>query len=104
MKPPAAMGSAGVSLIHDIAELEQALRYVDESCGALAENFQQHGVMEESLWNAASGPFLIECFQHGEEFSAEGVFVYGQPHVLTATAKVTFGPPHFGQIGHPLPA
>ena len=104
IKPPAAMGSAGVSLIHNIAELEQAMSYLAKSCDALASNFREQGIVEENLLRAATEPFLIECFQHGEEYSAEGVFVYGQPHVVTATAKSTFGPPHFVENGHSIPA
>ena len=104
MKPPAAMGSAGVSIIHTISDLERAIDYLTESCNALADNFRQHGIIEESLRQAAKGPFLIECFQRGEEYSAEGVFVYGQPHVLVATAKRTFGPPNFVEVGHAMPA
>src|SRR5579884_1435448 len=104
LKPPAAMGSVGVSLVRDMAELEQAIAYLEESCGALAQKFRQQGIQEESLDHAANNSFLIECFQRGEEFSAEGVFVYGQPHVLTTTAKVTLGPPHYVEVGHSMPA
>jgi biotin carboxylase len=104
MKPPAAMGSVGVSLIRNAVELEQAIAYLDESCNALAKKLGQQGIRENSLLEAAREPFLMECFQRGEEFSAEGVFVYGRPHVLTTTAKVTFGPPHFVEVGHSMPA
>ena len=44
IKPPAAMGSAGVSLVGDMAELEQAMSYLVESCDALAGNFKQQGI------------------------------------------------------------
>jgi biotin carboxylase len=104
VKPPAAMGSAGVSLVRDMAELEQAISYLAESCAALAGNFKQQGIIEKALLHAATVPFLIACFQPGEEYSAEGVFVYGQPHVVAATAKLTAGTPHFVEIGHSIPA
>lgn len=104
LKPPAAMGSAGVSLIRNMAELEQAMGYLAKSCDALANNFREQGIAEKALLHAETAPFLVECFQTGEEFSAEGVFVYGQPHVVAVTAKRTAGAPHFVEIGHAMPA
>ncbi|MFJ8591183.1 ATP-grasp domain-containing protein [Streptomyces sp. NPDC093598] len=49
-------------------------------------------------------PFLIEEFVEGAEYSVEGVFVDGRPHVLAVTAKEKLAPPHFVEIGHVLPA
>jgi biotin carboxylase len=103
MKPLAASGSIGVSLIRDVADLEQAMKYLTSSFSALEKDFREQGVVEETL-SHADGPFLMECFQRGEEFSAEGVFVYGQPHVLTLTSKLTLGAPHFVEVGHSMPA
>ena len=48
--------------------------------------------------------FLIETFQRGAEYSAEGIFIAGKPHVLIFTAKKTSGAPHFVETGHRLPA
>ncbi len=104
MKPPAATGSAGVSLVRSAGELEQAFAYLAQSCKALDQKLRQLGIAEESLAQAVNIPFLVECFQSGEEYSAEGVFVYGQPHVLVITSKVTLGPPHFVEVGHAMSA
>ena len=81
VKPPSAMGSQGVSLVQDDAGWERAIA---------------------NLGDAAGGPFLVECFQHGSEFSAEGMFVYGRPYVLAVTAKSTTGAPHFVELGHTM--
>jgi biotin carboxylase len=83
VKPPAAMSSQGVSLVRDAADWQYALA---------------------NLGDRGNSPFLVECFQSGEEFSAEGLFVYGQPYVLTLTAKITTGAPHFIELGHTMPA
>ncbi|WP_242884808.1 ATP-grasp domain-containing protein [Actinomadura litoris] len=48
--------------------------------------------------------FLVEQFVEGPEFSVEGVFLGGRPHVLAVTAKTKLPPPHFVEIGHVLPA
>ncbi|MGW5049849.1 ATP-grasp domain-containing protein [Actinokineospora sp. NPDC004072] len=50
------------------------------------------------------GPFLVEEFVAGPEFSAEGVFIGGEPRVLALTAKDKLPPPHFVEAGHVLPA
>ena len=104
IKPPAATGSTGVCQIHSGDDLEEALVYLKESCNALDQNLKGRGVIEESVAYSAHAPFLIECFQEGEEYSAEGVFVYNQPHVLAVTSKVTLGAPHFVEVGHAMPA
>ncbi|MDT0261031.1 ATP-grasp domain-containing protein [Jatrophihabitans lederbergiae] len=46
---------------------------------------------------------LIEEYQQGSEYSAEGIFVDGRTRVLALTAKATTGPPHFIETGHVLP-
>jgi glutathione synthase/RimK-type ligase-like ATP-grasp enzyme len=51
-----------------------------------------------------TGPFLVEQFVEGREFSVEGVFLGGAPKVLAVTAKETLRPPHFVEAGHVLPA
>lgn len=51
-----------------------------------------------------SGPFLVEEFVHGTEYSVEGVFLGGAPHVLAVTEKQLMDPPLFVEAGHVLPA
>ncbi|PKW00392.1 Biotin carboxylase [Streptomyces sp. 1222.5] len=48
--------------------------------------------------------FLVEQFVDGTEYSVEGVFLNGTPHVLAVTAKEKLAPPYFVEIGHVLPA
>jgi biotin carboxylase len=81
VKPVSAMGSLGVSLVRTPNEWEQAMKHLGE----------------------ASTSFIVECFQPGDEFSAEGLFVYNQPHILAFTRKLTMGAPHFVEQGHAMP-
>ncbi|MGI5500372.1 ATP-grasp domain-containing protein [Lentzea sp. CA-135723] len=48
--------------------------------------------------------FLVEEFVTGAEFSVEGVFLGGEPHVFAVTAKEKLPPPYFVEIGHVLPS
>lgn len=101
VKPLASLGSVGVSLLQSPADLEQALEYLTHSETELATSLEKQGIAREAL---PEQNFLIECFQKGEEFSAEGLFVYGTPYVLALTAKNTTGGPHFVEVGHIMPA
>ncbi|MFJ9517970.1 ATP-grasp domain-containing protein [Kitasatospora sp. NPDC101801] len=49
------------------------------------------------------GLVLVEEFVHGREFSVEGLFSEGTPHVLAVTAK-TLAAGAFVEMGHVLPA
>ena len=49
-------------------------------------------------------PFLVEEFVTGREFSAEGIFVGGVPHVLTLAAREKLPPPYCVELGHVAPA
>ncbi|MFD9206920.1 ATP-grasp domain-containing protein [Streptomyces sioyaensis] len=51
----------------------------------------------------AEGLVLVEEFVHGAEFSVEGLFEAGAPHVLTVTQK-HLAPGGFVEIGHVMPA
>ncbi|QGV80458.1 ATP-grasp domain-containing protein [Streptomyces ficellus] len=82
VKPRDGIDSAGV----------RKVTAVDELAGALAE-LPDRGA-----------PFLVEEFVEGAEYSVEGVFVDGRPHVLAVTAKEKLEPPYFVEIGHVLPA
>jgi biotin carboxylase len=83
VKPPASGGSEGVSLVRDDSGWAQAMLHLGYSLPA---------------------PFLVECFQGGREFSAEGVFVAGTPQVIALTSKITTQAPHFIETGHTMPA
>ncbi|WP_406839909.1 ATP-grasp domain-containing protein [Streptomyces sp. AHU1] len=51
----------------------------------------------------AEGLVLVEEFVHGAEYSVEGVFEAGAPHVLAVTRK-HLAPGGFVEIGHAMPA
>ncbi|GAA3465253.1 ATP-grasp domain-containing protein [Saccharothrix longispora] len=80
VKPRDAMGSVGVSLVSGVDDLPAAVAALPD----------------------ASGPFLVEEFVTGPEYSAEGVFVGGEPVVIGLTAKSTG--PGFVETGHRMPA
>ncbi|MEV6872209.1 ATP-grasp domain-containing protein [Amycolatopsis sp. NPDC051128] len=81
VKPRDAMGSTGVSLVTDVAELPAALALLPDA-----------------------KPFLVEQFVEGPEFSVEGIFFGGEPKILAVTAKEKVPPPFFVETGHVLPA
>lgn len=81
VKPPASMGSEGVSLVRAAGDWPAAMARLD-----------------------GRTPFLVEAFQAGRELSVEGVFLGGEPRVLALTDKTTTGPPHFIELGHATPA
>jgi selenocysteine lyase/cysteine desulfurase/biotin carboxylase len=103
VKPPAARGSAGVSLVRHDVELGSALAHLDAAREALSAELAGQGLAAQAS-GADTSRFLVERFQRGEEYSAEGVFVDGVPQLLAVTAKVTTGAPHFVEIGHTMPA
>jgi biotin carboxylase len=97
VKPPAAQGSVGISLVHGPAEVGAAITHLISSYGDFAR--------EMSLSAApAAGGFLAEEFQRGTEYSVEGVCVGGAAQVLAITEKITTGAPHFVEVGHSMPA
>ncbi len=67
VKPNNAHGSLGVTVVERIDDLPEAVAALPP---------------ENRGW------FLVEEFQPGAEYSAEGVFVDGEPRVLTLTAQV----------------
>ncbi|MDI2128354.1 ATP-grasp domain-containing protein [Yinghuangia seranimata] len=56
------------------------------------------------LLDAADRPFLVEELVVGPEYSAEGLFLHGEPVVVALTAKTTTEPPLFVELGHVVPA
>jgi biotin carboxylase len=81
VKPRDAMGSMGVRKITAPSDLDGAIAALP-----------------------GPGPFLVEEFVAGQEYSVEGIFLGGQPRVLAVTAKQLLDPPTFVEIGHVLPA
>ncbi|MFJ1751928.1 ATP-grasp domain-containing protein [Kitasatospora sp. NPDC088134] len=81
VKPRDAMGSIGVALARTPGALDDAVTALP-----------------------GTGPFLVEEYVHGPEFSVEGVLAAGRPVVLAVTAKHVTPPPLFVELAHALPA
>ncbi|MGW0753272.1 ATP-grasp domain-containing protein [Streptomyces sp. NPDC002587] len=84
VKPSGASGSRGVALIREPADLEE-----------WAARVRGAGL---------DGPFVVEEYLEGPEFSVETLTVDGVHHVVGVTAKHTDGPPGFVETGHVHPA
>ncbi|MGV9265973.1 ATP-grasp domain-containing protein [Kitasatospora sp. NPDC003701] len=81
VKPRDAMGSTGVSRITGPEGLPAAIALLP-----------------------GQGPFLVEEFVQGAEYSVEGLFLGGEPVVIAVTEKEKVEPPFFVEVGHILPA
>ncbi|MEV0532573.1 ATP-grasp domain-containing protein [Kitasatospora sp. NPDC050463] len=81
VKPRDAMGSTGVSRITGPDGLPAAIALLP-----------------------GQGPFLVEEFVQGAEYSVEGLFLGGEPVVIAVTEKEKVEPPFFVEVGHILPA
>ncbi|MFJ9829534.1 ATP-grasp domain-containing protein [Streptomyces sp. NPDC101160] len=84
VKPARASGSRGVALIRDHADLEEWTERVTEG--------------------AVAGPYLVEEYLQGPEYSVETLSVDGVHHVVGITAKSTTGAPYFVETSHIHPA
>ncbi|MCY0937613.1 ATP-grasp domain-containing protein [Streptomyces sp. H34-S4] len=84
VKPSGASGSRGVALVREAADVDE---WADRVRGA-----------------GLDGPFLVEEYLEGPEFSVETLTVDGVHHVVGVTAKQTDGPPGFVETGHVHPA
>ncbi|MDV9173627.1 ATP-grasp domain-containing protein [Streptomyces sp. W16] len=82
VKPRDGTGSRAVRLLKDAGGLADAMREL----------------------TASDRPFVIEEFVEGAEYSAEGLFLHGQPKVVALTAKETTSAPAFVELGHVVPA
>ncbi|MGH3550727.1 MAG: ATP-grasp domain-containing protein [Pseudonocardiaceae bacterium] len=103
VKPPAAQGSVGISLLNSPEELDLALSHLISSYADFTRDVG--GIPDQMTASAEPAPvFLLECFQNGTEYSVEGVCIDSRPRVLVVTQKLTTGPPHFVEIGHSMPA
>lgn len=83
-KPTDNSGSRGVMLVHNEAELAEALNYSSE--------------------NGRRGDVIMEEYMQGPEVSVEVMVSHGVPHVLQITDKLTTGAPHFVEMGHSQPS
>lgn len=83
-KPTDNSGSRGVMLIHNEAELREAIEY--------------------SSSNGRSGSVIVEEYMQGPEVSVEIITIDGEPNVLQVTDKLTTGAPHFVEMGHSQPS
>ncbi|MFJ9810789.1 ATP-grasp domain-containing protein [Streptomyces sp. NPDC101158] len=84
VKPARASGSRGVALIHDAADLQE---WTDRVTAA-----------------DLAGPFVVEEYLRGPEYSVETLTVDGFHHVIGITAKTTTGAPFFVETSHVHPA
>ncbi|QSB04845.1 ATP-grasp domain-containing protein [Natronoglycomyces albus] len=84
VKPALSSGSRGVGLIGDMDDLEQ----------------WRHRVEAAEI----TGPFVVEEFLSGPEYSIETLTVEGRHHLIGVTAKETTGAPTFVETGHIHPA
>ncbi|MEU2829536.1 ATP-grasp domain-containing protein [Streptomyces lavendulae] len=84
VKPTNSAGSRGVALVRTAADLAE-----------WAERVKAAGI---------EGPFIVEEFLRGPEFSVETLSVGGAHQVVGITAKQTSGPPGFVETGHVHPA
>lgn len=96
VKPRDGLGSSGVSLVRDHADLSEAMATLANLSASLGK-FGNVGTTP-----GERAPFLIETFVSGEEFSAEGVVLGGAPRVLALTGKQTNS--SFIETGHRVPA
>jgi biotin carboxylase len=51
-----------------------------------------------------SSEILVEDYVVGSEYSVEGVFVNGTPHILASTKKTVTPPPRFVELQHEQPS
>lgn len=84
VKPARASGSRGIGLIRDADDLQE---WTVRVTGA-----------------ALAGPYLVEEYLEGPEYSVETLSADGEHHVIGVTAKQTTGAPFFIETGHVHPA
>jgi biotin carboxylase len=84
VKPSGTSGSRGVALLRSAEDLDR----------------WETGVREQDT----PGPYLVEDYLTGPEFSVETLSFDGVHRVVGVTAKRTSGPPGFVETGHIFPA
>jgi biotin carboxylase len=101
LKPAAMMGSRGVIKVDSFADLGR--------CWHLPFDADEDMRIGDELWSMAElfdipPTALAEEYIAGPEFSAEGVVVDGDYHLVGITGKSSGGAPYFDEIGHVFPA
>ncbi|MGY4965189.1 ATP-grasp domain-containing protein [Streptomyces sp. PanSC9] len=84
VKPARASGSRGIALIRDADDLGEWTARVTEA--------------------GLAGPYLVEEYLEGPEYSVETLSADGEHHVIGITAKQTTGAPFFVETAHIHPA
>lgn len=84
VKPTDRSGARGVSYIHDVNEINDAI--------------------DKALSNSINKRAIVEEYVEGREFSVELISFNGIHYNLAVTDKVTTGPPFFVEIQHHQPA
>ncbi|MFH8385266.1 ATP-grasp domain-containing protein [Kitasatospora sp. NPDC018058] len=84
VKPARASGSRGIALIRDADDLAEWTRRVERA--------------------GLAGPYLVEEYLQGPEFSVETLSADGVHHIIGITAKHTTGAPLFVETSHIHPA
>lgn len=85
VKPIAAGGKRGVSVVYSANDMEDALKEaikVSKVKGALVEEFLSGGM----------------------EYSVESLSYHGRQYIIQVTEKISSGPPHCVELGHHQPA
>lgn len=85
VKPIAAGGKRGVTVVKSAAEIENALT-------------------EAVRFSKIKGALIEEYLDGGQEYSVESLSYRGKQHILQITQKDTSGPPHCVELGHHQPA
>ena len=85
VKPIAAGGKRGITVVYAADAMEQALR------DALANSKVEGALVEEFLAG-------------GTEYSVESLSFHGNHHIIQVTQKDSSGPPHCVELGHHQPA
>lgn len=101
LKPAAMMGSRGVIKVDGFADLAR--------CWHLPFDADEDMRIGDELWSMAElfdipQTALAEEYIAGPEFSAEGVIIDGDYHLVGITGKSSGGAPYFDEIGHVFPA
>lgn len=85
VKPIAAGGKRGVSVIYDAKDIENAMR-------------------EALKVSKVEGVLIEEYLVGGQEYSVESISFHGRQHIIQVTLKDSSGPPNCVELGHHQPA
>ncbi|HBK02663.1 MAG TPA: hypothetical protein DDY77_06515 [Clostridiales bacterium] len=85
VKPIAAGGKRGLSVVNSVSEMKQAIR-------------------EAQAVSKVKGALVEEYLAGGQEYSVESLSYEGRHYILQITQKDSSGPPHCVELGHHQPA